>query len=201
MCADAADILYLVFVFFLCIRCAAAADTLMFIVLSYTSVSYVADAAIYLYHYCVLCFCVSSISYVADAAIYLYHYCVLCFCVSSISYVADAAIYLYHYCVLCFCVSSISYVADAAIYLHDLSFVCSPEPLAPLCAWWVNVHITLGFVFLGFLACAPCTNPVLVMSLFVSKCLTGWSTKLLQSVSDKTVMLLLVVFWRYFHSQ
>ena len=89
MCANAADILYLVFVFFLCIRRAAAADTMMFIVLSYTSVSYV----------------------------------------------ADAAIYLYHYCVLCFCVCSILYVADAAIYLHDLSFVCSLEPLAPLCAW------------------------------------------------------------------
>ena len=56
MCADATDILYLVFVFFLCIRRAAAANTVMFIVLSYTSVSYVADAAIYLYHYCVYVF-------------------------------------------------------------------------------------------------------------------------------------------------
>ena len=125
MCADIVSCLCVL----LCIRRAAAADTMMFIVLSYTSVLYV----------------------------------------------ADAAIYLYHYCVLCFCVCSILYVADAAIYLHDLSFVCSLEPLAPLCAWWVTVHITLGFVFLGFLACAPYTNPVLVVLLFVSNCLTGWS--------------------------
>ena len=38
------------------------------------------------------------------------------------------------------------------------------------------MHITLDFVFLGFLACALYTNPVLVVLLFVSKCLTGWST-------------------------
>ena len=73
---------------------------------------------------------------------------------------------------LCFCVCSIPYVANAAIYLHGLSFVCSLKPLAPLCAWWVTVHITLGFVFLGFLACAPYTNPVLVVLLFMSKGLT-----------------------------
>ena len=125
---------YLVFVFFLCIRRAAAADTVMFIVLSYTSVSYVADAAIYLYHYCVYVF--------VYAVYHIYHMWQM----------------KRYTCMVC------------------LLYV----PLSPwlywLCAWWVTVHLTLAFVFLGFLACAPYTNPVRVVLLFVSKCLARWST-------------------------